>query len=103
MDFSTLDAATFWMLVGYIVIRDAVIPLLNKLVPAKMQQTAELEQRETAALEKISNAIVLTAERLQTIEQGQGEIIKVMQRQSEALAVVVDRVAVERKTTPRKK
>jgi len=102
MDFPT-DAPTTWLLVAYIIVRDMLIPLANKIIPAKVQQHADLEARETAALEQIGKSITQSAERLTVIESGQGAIIKSLENHSTALAVLVDRVTRigERGTKPR--
>jgi precorrin-4 methylase len=95
-----LDIPTFWLVVAYIVIRDALIPLSNKLIPAKVQQQADkearessIEERETKALEEISKAVTQSAERLNSIETGQSSIFQALKSQSEALVILVDRVS----------
>ena len=87
-----IDATTTWLLVLYIIVRDALIPLANKMIPARAEQRAALESRETEALEKISIAYIQTSERLSSLDSGQSIIIKSLESQSQALAVLVDRV-----------
>ena len=103
-----MDAPTFWLLVAYIIIRDAIIPLSNKLIPAKVQQQADkearlsgIEERETKALEDIGRAITQSSERLANLETGQGGIMHALENQSQALAILVDRVG--RKSPPTRK
>lgn len=88
----------FWLMLLYIFVRDAIIPILNKILPAKVEQQAEKEKREAAvtereaiALEQIGNALVVSNERMLKLESGQDAMIQTLHAQSEALAVLVDR------------
>lgn len=97
-----------WLLVAYIIIRDAIIPLSLKLLPARQEQVAkreereiEIKDRETLALEGINQSIALQNNRMASIENGQSAIISTLSENSKALAVLVDRVV--RKPAPRTK
>ena len=88
----------FWLTLLYIVVRDGVLPLSNKLIPAKVEQQAEKEQREIAveereasALEQIGQALTASNLRMSNLETGQNAMIQTLHAQSEALAILVDR------------
>ena len=88
----------FWLTLLYIVVRDGVLPLSNKLIPAKVEQQAEkekreiaVEEREATALEQIGQALTASNLRMSNLETGQNAMIQTLHAQSEALAVLVDR------------
>lgn len=89
-----------WLLVAYIIVRDAIIPLSLKLLPARQEQAAkkeekeiELHDREITALEGINQSLSIQNVRMLTLENGQSEIAKTLSENSRALSVLVDRVA----------
>jgi flagellar biosynthesis/type III secretory pathway M-ring protein FliF/YscJ len=101
------EPLTFYLLVAYILVRDAIIPLLLKMLPAKQEQAQrreeheqEIKDREILALEGINKSLSVSNERMASIETGQTSIANTLAKQSEALAVLVDRVT--RKPTTRK-
>ena len=88
----------FWLTLLYIVVRDGVLPLSNKLIPAKVEQQVEkekreiaVEEREASALEQIGQALTASNLRMSNLETGQNAMIQTLHAQSEALAVLVDR------------
>ena len=88
----------FWFTLLYIVVRDGVLPLSNKLIPAKVEQQAEkekreiaVEEREATALEQIGQALTASNLRMSNLETGQNAMIQTLHAQSEALAILVDR------------
>ncbi len=88
----------FWLTLLYIVVRDGVLPLSNKLIPAKVEQQVQKEQREIAveereasALEQIGQALTASNLRMSNLETGQNAMIQTLHAQSEALAILVDR------------
>lgn len=88
----------FWLTLLYIVVRDGVLPLSNKLIPAKVEQQAEkekreiaVEEREATALEQIGQALTASNVRMSNLETGQSTIMQTLHTQSEALAILVDR------------
>ncbi len=88
----------FWLTLLYIVVRDGVLPLSNKLIPAKVEQQAEkekreiaVEEREATALEQIGQALTASNLRMSNLETGQNAMIQTLHAQSEALAILVDR------------
>jgi hypothetical protein len=95
----------FWAMLLYIFVRDGIIPILNKILPAKVEQAAQKQEREIAvgereatALEQISKAITVQNERMSQMETGQNAMIQTLHAQSEALAILVDRKRAERRT-----
>ena len=46
----------FWLTLLYIVVRDGVLPLSNKLIPAKVEQQAEKEKGVIAVEEREATA-----------------------------------------------
>lgn len=93
------EPLTFYLLVAYILVRDAIIPLLLKMLPAKQEQAQrreaheqEIKDREILALEGIDKSLSVSNERMASIETGQTSIASTLAKQSEALAVLVDRV-----------
>jgi hypothetical protein len=102
---SNAEQYGFWAMLSYIFVRDAIIPILNKILPAKVEQQVDREKREAAvtereaiALEKIGTAITTSNERISKLENGQDTMMQTLHAQSEALAVLVDR----KRTTARK-
>jgi ABC-type bacteriocin/lantibiotic exporter with double-glycine peptidase domain len=102
----------------YAIIFHFLIPTLKSIIPENQQakhkkdalitqaaiaadeRAAQLEDREVAALENISLTLVASNERLTTIESAQTKILSALQGQTNALAVLVDRVTPRR--TPKK-
>lgn len=89
-----------WLLVAYIIVRDAIIPLSLKLLPARQEQAAkkqekdlELHDREVTALEGINKSLAIQNDRMLTLESGQNRIAETLSENSRALSVLVDRVA----------
>lgn len=96
-----------WVLVTYIIVRDAIIPLALKMFPARQLQNAEkerrvheLEDREIAAIEAISETLIKLNDRQVSAEASQAVILSNQAEHSKALAILVDRVS--RETTRRK-
>jgi len=93
------EPLTFYLLVAYILVRDAIIPLSLKMLPARQQQAErreaheqEIKDREILALEGIDKSLSVSNERMAIIETGQASIANTLSEQSKALAVLVDRV-----------
>lgn len=97
------EPAAFWYLVAYIIIRDAIIPLVRQMLPAQQAQNAakqkrenEVEDREISALETIGQTLVKMNERQVSTESAQAVIMANQAEHSKALAILVDRVAREK-------
>lgn len=93
------EPLTFYLLVAYILVRDAIIPLSLKMLPARQEQAErreahqqDIKDREILALEGINQSLSISNERMASIETGQASIANTLSKQSEALAVLVDRV-----------
>ena len=93
------EPLTFYLLVGYLLIKDGLIPLALKLLPARQEQAEKREEherdvadREILALEGINKSLSVSNERMASLESGQNSIANTLSEQSKALAVLVDRV-----------
>ena len=89
----------FWLTLLYIVVRDGVLPLSNKLIPAKVEQQAEkekreiaVEEREATALEQIGQALTASNLRMSNLETGQNAMIQTLHAQSEAMILQNERL-----------
>lgn len=107
MESIPVEPAAFWYLVGYILIRDAIIPLALKIFPARQEQSAvrekreqEIEAREVNALETIGQTLIKLNDRQVTSETNQSVLLSNQAEHSKALAILVDRVAREETIKP---
>ena len=102
-DIAVLEKVGFWGVMLYLLLKQSIIPAVNKMIPAKIQAAKNadnrrwtLQERETVAIENIANTqhdikelLVATNERLSVMESSHAEMARLLQDHSKALAVLL--------------
>jgi GTP-binding protein EngB required for normal cell division len=93
----------FWGMLTLLALQNIIIPLANKIIPAKVKAGIDNEQRMVVAVEQTAKLLIQVVEIQRKSAEDHTRILSSLSQHSESLAVLLDRVDRVDKNNPKKK
>ena len=92
----------FWAMLFLLLVQNIAIPLANKIIPQKVKAEIDYNARMVSALEQSNKVLAQIVEIQRRAAEDHSAIMMTLNKHSEALAVILDRMGGAKKKTPAK-